>query len=170
MVQRMTRALLLDWSVYREVAADRGAMGQTLFVVLLVAVATGIGAMDSGGLRVVPSWMVLAFVQWIVWASLAYLIGTKLLPVSKTNAGWGNLARAVGYAQLPGTIRILGVVPGIGLVASMAAIVWQLMALVFAVRQTLSYESSWRALAVVAIGLPIYLVVAIGLSFTLQLT
>ncbi len=46
----MVRAVLLDKHLYNEVVADRGAMGQALLVVMLVAVATRIWLFDEGGL------------------------------------------------------------------------------------------------------------------------
>ena len=47
--QRMLRAALLDAEIYEEVEADRSATGQAMTVVMLSAVAAGIGTFENGG-------------------------------------------------------------------------------------------------------------------------
>ncbi len=47
---RMLRAVKLDAQLYEEVEADKGAMGQATTVVLLSALAAGIGNFSNGGL------------------------------------------------------------------------------------------------------------------------
>ena len=46
---RMIRAAKLDVQLYEEVEADRGAMRQAMTVVVLSAVAAGIGNIGAGG-------------------------------------------------------------------------------------------------------------------------
>ena len=97
--QRMFRAARFDGQLYDELAADPKATGQAFLVVLLVALATGIGSIGNAGwaaARGLPGGLVLAFIGWAVGAYLAYAIGTKLAPASGTKAGWSGLARARG--------------------------------------------------------------------------
>ncbi len=49
-------------------------------------------------------------------------------------------------------IRVVGIIPGLGAIVFMVAGVWMLVAMVIAVRQALDYTSTWRAIAVCAIG------------------
>ena len=49
MIKRMIGAAKLDTAIYEEVEADTSATQQALTVVVLVAVATGIGTFGSGG-------------------------------------------------------------------------------------------------------------------------
>ncbi len=149
---RMIRAAKLDVELYEEVEADRGAMGQAMTVVILSAVAAGIGNLGVGGLFGIVMGTVAALVGWYIWAFLTYFIGTRFLPEPQTSADHGELLRTVGFASSPGVIRILGVVPGLaGLVFAVAG-VWMLVAMVIAVRQALDYTSTWRAVGVCFIG------------------
>ena len=149
---RMIRAAKLDVELYEEVEADRGAMGQAMTVVILSAVAAGIGNFGVGGLFGIVMGTVAALVGWYIWAFLTYFIGTRFLPEPQTSADHGELLRTVGFASSPGVIRVLGVVPGLaGLVFAVAG-VWMLVAMVIAVRQALDYTSTWRAVGVCFIG------------------
>ena len=49
MLERMIRAARLSPQLYEEVEADTGATSQAMMVVVLVAVATGIGTTGAGG-------------------------------------------------------------------------------------------------------------------------
>jgi hypothetical protein len=46
----------------------------------------------------------------------------------------------------------LGIIPGLGTVVFVVASVWMLVSMVIAVRQALDYTTTWRAVAVCAIG------------------
>src|SRR3989304_4164455 len=146
----MFGAARLDASLYEEVEADRGLTGQATAVVLLSAVAAGIGATMYGpGL---PVTILAAVVLWYLWAFLTYLIGTRVLPEPQTKADFGQLLRTIGFASSPGVIRILGIIPGLVRPAFAVAHIWMLGAMVVAVHQALDYTSSWRAAGVVLVG------------------
>jgi len=68
-------------------------------------------------------------------AFLTYFIGTKLMPEPQTQADLGQLLRTIGFASAPGILGILGAIPLIGLLISLAIFVWMLIAMVVAVRQ-----------------------------------
>src|ERR671920_717385 len=84
-VDRMKGAALLDVPTYEEVEADTSATGQAATVVAIVA--------------------------WLLWSGITYLIGDKLLGGTAT---WGELLRTLGFAQAPGVLSILGIVPILG--------------------------------------------------------
>ena len=48
---RIIRASKLDVSLYEEVEADKGAMGQAMAIVVLSSLAAGIGSLSAGGLK-----------------------------------------------------------------------------------------------------------------------
>ena len=149
---RMIRAAKLDKSLYEEVEADKGAMGQAMTVVILSSVAAGIGGFGKAGFGGFLGGLVLALIGWFIWSYLTYVIGTKVLPVPETRADYGELLRVIGFSSSPGLIRVLGILPGFsGLVSGVAGI-WMLIAMVIAVRQTLDYTSTTRAVAVCIIG------------------
>ena len=149
---RMIRAAKLDVQLYEEVEADRGAMRQAMTVVVLSAVAAGIGNLAEGGLPGIVIGTLGALVGWYVWAFLTYFIGTRLLPEPDTSADHGELLRTIGFSSAPGLIRVFGVIPGLGPFVFAVAGVWMLIAMVIAVRQALDYKSTWRAVAVCAVG------------------
>ncbi len=149
---RMLRAAKLDAQLYEEVEADRGAMGQATVVVILAAVAAGIGNPAQTGVGGILALTVAALVSWYIWAFLTYMIGTRLLPEPSTRADLGELLRTIGFASTPGLIRVLGIVPGLANIVFALAGIWMLIAMVIAVRQALDYTSTGRAVGVCLIG------------------
>ncbi len=149
---RIIRAAKLDIALYEEVEADKGALGQAMGVVVLSSVAAGVGTALRGGLGGLLIGTIMALIGWYVWAYITYFIGTRLLPEPQTRADHGELLRTLGFASSPGLIRVLGILPGLAGIVFMAASIWMLVAMVIAVRQALDYTTTWRAVAVCAIG------------------
>ena len=149
---RMLRAAKLDVELYEEVEHDEGALGQATTVVVLSAVAAGIGSLGIGGLSGLVSGTLAALLGWYVWAFLIYFIGTRLLPEPQTRADHGELLRTIGFSSAPGLIRVAGIIPGLGAIVFSLAGIWMLVATVIAVRQALDYKSTWRAVGVCLIG------------------
>ena len=150
--QRMVRAAQLDMPIYKEVRVDTQATGQAMGVVVLSSIAQGIGAFALGGIRGFALGTVTALIGWFVWATIVYLIGTKILPEPQTRSDVGELLRTTGFASSPGLLRVLGLVPGLGFWIVVAVSVWIFMAMVIAVRQALDYESLERAVGVCLFG------------------
>ena len=149
---RIIRAAKLDAQLYEEVEADRDATGQAMAVVVMSALAAGIGSLESGGLLGLVGGTIVALVGWFIWAFLTYFIGTRLLPEPQTKADYGELLRTIGFASAPGLIRVFGIIPGIAPFLFLAAAIWMLVAMVIAVRQALDYTSTSRAVGVCLIG------------------
>ena len=160
---RMLRAAKLDVDLYEEVEADPEAMGQATAVVVLAALAAGIGNFTTLGLTGLVVGTLAALVSWYIWAFLTYLIGTKLLPEPETQSDVGELLRTIGFASSPGLLRVFGVVPALGDIVFLVAGLWMLVAMVIAVRQALDYKSTGRAIGVCLIGWVIQLVVLTGI-------
>ena len=151
-IARMIGAARLDVHIFEEVEADTTATRQALSVVALVALATGIASWGTGGLVGIVVGIVAAVAGWAIWAWIVYFIGTKILPEPETHADWGQLARTLGFAQSPGILRVLGVVPVLGEIILFVVFVWMFAAMVIAVRQALDYTSTVRAIGVVLLG------------------
>jgi hypothetical protein len=152
----MLGAALLDADTYEEVEADRGSTGQAALVVLLSAVAAGIGSIENGGLAGIGWQALAALVGWWVWAYISYFLGTRLLPGPETEADHGELLRTIGFSSAPGLLRVLGVVAPIAGPVFLLCTLWMLVAMVVAVRQALDYSGTGRAIAVCALGFPVY--------------
>lgn len=158
--ERAIGAALLDPAVYEEVEHDPGALGQAVAIVLIASVAAGIGgAAQEGGAGLVAGALA-SLLGWVVWAAVTWLVGTRLLPGPSTEADFGQLLRTIGFSATPGALAALGIVPVVGGVVVLAATLWQLVAMVVAVRQALDYESTGRAVAVCVVGFLAYLLVA----------
>ena len=68
MIRRMIGAAKLDTTIYEEVEEDASATQQALTVVVLVAVATGIGTFGSGGPLGLVVDIVAGIGLWALWA------------------------------------------------------------------------------------------------------
>ncbi|MCS5635306.1 MAG: YIP1 family protein [Myxococcota bacterium] len=152
LMDRMWRAAKLDPELYEEVEADKGSLGQATTVVVLSALAAGLGNLHYGGLGMLVLGTLAALLGWYIWAFLTYFIGTRLLPTAETEADHKELLRTTGFSAAPGLIRVLGLVPGLADAVFAIAGVWMLIAMVISVRQALDYTSTWRALAVCFLG------------------
>jgi hypothetical protein len=150
--QRIIRAAKLDSSLYEEVEKDTGALPQAMLVVLLSAVAAGIGGISKIGIGGIFIGAIIGLIAWYIWAMLTYLIGTKLLPEPQTKSNLGELLRTIGFSSAPGLIRILGVIAGLERLVFSLGAAWMLVAMVIAVKCALDYKSIWRAVGVCLIG------------------
>jgi hypothetical protein len=156
-INRMIGAARLQVSTFEDVEADRSATRQALVVVIVVAIATGVGTFE-GGIGQLLFGVAAGLVGWAIWAWITYLVGTKLLSTPHTQADWGQLARALAFAQSPGVLKVLGVVPVIGPLLFSIISLWQFVGMVVAVRQALDYNSTWRAVGVVLLAAIPYIV------------
>jgi hypothetical protein len=150
--QRIIRAAKLDSTLYEEVEKDAQALPQAMGVVVLAAVAAGIGSVSKIGMSGIIVGAVVGLIAWYIWAMLTFLIGTKLLPEPQTRSNLGELLRTIGFSSSPGLIRILGVIGGMEQLVFSFAAAWMLVAMVIAVKCALDYKSIWRAVGVCLIG------------------
>lgn len=155
----MIRAAKLDVALYEEVEADKEALGQAIMVVILSSLASGFGAIGNIGFKGLIIGTIVALASWFVWAFLTYAIGTKLLAEPQTKADLGELLRTIGFSSSPGVLRVLAIIPMLGIVINVVCGIWMLVAMVIAVRQALDYTSTWRAIAVCMIGFIVQLIV-----------
>lgn len=147
MTDRMIGAAKLDIDVYEEVEADTTATGQAAGVVAIVALCSAIGGI-GGGAQGVFGGLIAALVGWLLWAGVTYLIGDKLLGGTAT---WGELLRTLGFAQAPGVLFLLGIVPMLGWLISLAVGLWILVTGIVAIRQALDFGTG-RAIATALLG------------------
>ena len=168
-LHRVSGAAVLDGGVYEDVEADPGATRQAVTVVLLAAVAAGIGA---GGLvgphpAALASITALALSTWVAWGTLMFQIGTRLLPEAQTRATLGELLRTTGFAAAPGVLQVFAILPGMAVPVFVVTWIWMIGAMIVGVRHALDYQSTARAIAVclVAAGLALALAFAFGVVF-----
>ena len=162
MIQRMIGAALFNRHTYEEIEADQGALGQAIGVVLLVTLCGIIGGVIGGllvgeaiGLGIllgIIEGFVFGVVRWAIWVSVMYLVGGKMLRTGDTETTWSEVGRVVGFAYTPGVLSLFRFVPAIGWLFSLVGFVWQVSAVIVAVRQAMDFQSTGRAIGVVLLS------------------
>jgi hypothetical protein len=149
--QRMIGAAKLRTAVYEEVEGDSRATGQALAVVALSSVAAGLGVSGRTAADFAVG-AVAALLGWLIWATMTWFIGAKMLPEPQTKSNIGELLRTTGFSSTPGLFHVFGRVPLLGAALSFGVSLWMLVAMIIAVRQALDYRSTFRAAGVCLIG------------------
>ena len=157
--ERMKGAALLEVATYEEVEADTTATGQAAVVVVLGAIAAGIGA-ARGGPGLIVGAVLSSLFQWVVWAGITYVIGDKVLGGTAT---WGELLRTLGFAQSPRVLAVLGIIPGMQRIVFPVIWIWLLITGVVAIRQALDF-STGKAVATALLGWLAIMVLSIPLA------
>jgi hypothetical protein len=164
-VNRMIRAAKLEVPLYEEVEADLTATNQALMVVVLVAVASGIGQAGSGrnAIAGILFGLVTALIGWAVWSYVMYFVGTRFMGGTAT---YGELLRTLGFAESPGVLFIFGIIPGLGGLIRAIAGIWVLVTSFIAIRQALDIDNGKTVITIV-IGIVALVVVyaIIGIIF-----
>ena len=156
LTERMIGAAMLNVATYEEVEADETATSQAAIVVAVVAVAGAIGNyFRTDSTNGIIMGVVTAFVGWFLWAGLTYIIGDKLFGGT---ASFGELLRTLGFAQSPGVLAILGIIPFLGALVLFVIAIWQLVTGIVAIRQALDF-STGKAIATAVICWLIVMVV-----------
>ena len=168
-VSLMLRALRLDATLYREVAAPGGDTRQAALVVLLTAAAAGteglwVSASGAGLIAITH------MVAWPVWAAGLWFVGGRLRTPGGEASGFRQVARAIAFAQAPGVFFALGPVlylvlePLAGTVRSLV-FVWVLVGTFLAVRESLGLSNGQTLGALIAVGAAIAVLLGPAIIF-----
>jgi hypothetical protein len=159
MLKRMWLASKLDVPFYEMVESDASYTREAFFVVLLVALLSGIGAVATAGASIADLFLGFlgAILGWVAWAGITLFIGLHLTRSSETQSDMGEMLRVLGYAQSPQVFVVFAFVPLLGKAIVAVAALWSLIAGVVAIRQALDF-STGRAIITVIFG---WLVVAL---------
>ena len=145
----------LDVSLYEEVEKDEGAVNQAVTVVIVSSICAGIGSLIrslfGGGTGIVLIgaivWMIVTLVGWFIWSFIIYIVGTRITKGQETQADYGELLCTIGFSSSPGVFNILSFIPFV----PFAVGIWQLVAMVVAVRQALDFSTT-KAIMTCIIG------------------
>jgi len=161
---RLSGAAVLDAGIYESIESDPRATRQAAAVVLLSAVAAGIGAGGLIGPRpaVLAAISALALVTWLAWGMLMFQIGARLLPEPQTSATLSELLRTTGFAASPGLLQVFAILPGMAIPVFVGVWLWMIGAMIVGVRHALDYQSTGRAVAVCVVAAALALVMAFG--------
>lgn len=157
---RVIGAMTLNVATYEEVEADQSALGQAAAVVVLAAVSSGIGWIWYNGLTGLLTGTITSLIAWAIGATVVWAIGTKLMPGPNTKADIPEVMRVVGFAQAPGLLSFITIIPILGWFIMIALAIWGLVAWVLGVKQALDYDDwlkpvivcglAWLAMIIVA--------------------
>ena len=87
-----------------------------------------------------------------IWAFFIAFVGTRILPEPETESNTGELLRTLGFAYAPGVFYVFSSLPVIGSIVQLLVPLWQLAAMVVAVRQALDFSSTTRAIGVCVVA------------------
>jgi hypothetical protein len=159
----MMRAARLDVNLYNEVEADLNANSQALTVVVIVAIAGGIGSALAAARTGAPTavgaaligGIIAELIGWAVWSYVMYFVGTRFFGGTAT---WGELLRTLGFAYSPGVLLILRFIPFLGGLIAFVVGIWRIITGFIAVREALDI-SSGKTVATIVVGIIGYLIV-----------
>ena len=152
---RVMGAATLDAGMYETIEADRQATRQAFAVVVVAALAAGVGLAGTYGLdpRPLLTITLLGLIGWVGWAVLILRVGGWHMRQRGTRVTLGELLRTVGFAAAPGWLQVFALIPAVGVAAFAIAWAWTLAAVVVAVKHALDFGSTWRAVLVCAVSL-----------------
>jgi hypothetical protein len=151
---------------FEEIEADRSATGQAFLVVLVSAIAGGMGARGylEPSLTFLAIFATIALVVWLGWAYLILQIGGRQLRQPETQVDLAELLRTTGFAAAPGMLQIFALVPEIATPVFVVTWIWMWAAMVVAVKHSLDMRSTLHA--VVICGAALALVIAMAVLLT----
>jgi hypothetical protein len=158
---RVVGAMKLDPNAFEDVERDTTAIGQSVGVIALAAVAAGIGNVYYGGLTGIVSGAFMSIIGFLVWSLIIWLVGTKVMPEPATKADYPETFRVLGFSAAPGLASVVTIIPILGWLLMFAIWLWQIAAMVVAVRQVLDYSTTGKAIIVVLIGFVINIIVTV---------
>ena len=164
-LKRAIGAALFKVAIYEEVEHDRGATAQAAGVVGLVAIAAAAGGLEFGIMGLIAG-VLAAYIGWALWSGTCYIVGVQLF---EGTADWGELLRTIGFAQSPGVLLVLGVLPGAGFPLYLLILVWMIGTVLVAIRQALDF-STGRALATALAGFVPFMLGRMAIELLLGIT
>jgi hypothetical protein len=150
MIDRIVRAIRLDWTVFGEIAEDQGALKEAAIIVAIVTFLSAVGTgLAAGSLSTFfGAWIAGILVGWIGWAIITYFVGTALF---KGETDIPEMLRVLGYASAPNLLGLLSFIPCVGWIFPLIGGLLALVAGVIAIREAMDFDTS-NAIVTVIIG------------------
>lgn len=154
MIERILAVFKLDRAVFAEVEHDESATIQAAIIVAIVAALSVVGSIiqmlltvvRGGNLRIgalllsIIVTFLVAFINWVVWSAVTYLVGTQLF---KGQATLSEMLRVIGFAYAP---RMLQIIPCIG---GIVGAIWSLIASYFAIKEGLDLDDTGTIVTII---------------------
>ena len=160
MVDRVLRAIRLEPSLYRHVADRNDLTNEAALLVTVIAILSSLGVLISSQFNLVS--YVLQILNsllfgWILWAYIAYFVGTRLYNGRSSPA---EMMRVLGYANTPRLLGLLSFIPCIGWLFAFAGWLLSIIAGVIAIRESMEFDTNKAVITSVA-GLLVYIIASI---------
>jgi hypothetical protein len=157
-MERLIRALILDRSVYEEVAEDRTALSQAIGVVLLAGIVNGMAIPFLRGLVGALVGIVVSVAGWLLFSVIVYLIGARVMRAGATS--FRTVACCLGFADIPAVVNLLGVLPVIGVAVRITVWFWLLAAAIVATRAAFGVSRA-RGAVIAGLGFVVYVLLGV---------
>lgn len=171
MMDRVLKAAQLDVDFFNKVEADKSLNQEALMVVILVSVISGVGSFIGavmggrigGAVLALFVTVLMGVINYYIWSYVTHYVGSALFQATSDP---GELLRVLGYASGPRALGVLGFIPCLGGLISLAGAVWALVAGFIGVREALDLDTG-KTLVTVIIGWVIILVINLVMSAVL---
>lgn len=157
LIDRMLGAALLEPETYQEAVVAPSMRTHAALIVIISAVAAGVGSLGGGFTGLVLGSLAAVF-GWGLYCYAVSWAATNRFGVPRTAATWGATWRTLALASSPRVFLILAFVPAIGFLVGLAVHAWMLITTVFAVRMALDLETRPAIITAVIGLLPMLLV------------
>jgi hypothetical protein len=159
MFDRIIRAIKLDPTLYREVAKSENLLSESVIVVIIVAVVSGIGSL-AGSSRPLTAFIMDLFNNlifgWLLWSLVAYFVGTAFFD---GKSSINEMLRAIGYANAPRLLGLFGFIPCVGWIIVLIGAIFSLIAGVIAIREAMEFDTD-KAIITAIVGFVLYAISA----------
>jgi MFS family permease len=169
MFDRVMRAVRLDATLFREVADNEQYTNEAFIIVLIVSFFSASGAAVSAAMA--DGQPLLAFFSnllstillgWLLWAVIAYYVGTAL----EGKSSIVEMARTLGYANAPGLLGLFAFIPCVGRLAALAGVLLSLAAGVIAIRESMEFDTT-KAVVTAVLGFIVFIIVRVVIGFVM---
>jgi len=164
-LRRLVGAATFSVPIYEEVEHDDKATLQAAGVVGLVALAAALGGIEGGAGGLLAG-VFGAYLGWALWSGTCYLVGVQLF---EGTADWGELLRTIGFAQAPGILLVLGILPRVGVLLHIAILLWMVGTVLTAIRQALDFNTLKATFTALAGFVP-YMLVRTAIELVVGIT
>lgn len=106
-----------------------------LFGAIILTVVVGVPVLIFSAL----GGFLLPVLAWLIFSAVAFYAGAHLFGEPTTRVEFLPILRLAGFALAPGVLAIFNVVPLVGDIVMLVAVVWGLVAVTFAIRQTMMF-------------------------------
>jgi hypothetical protein len=154
----MIRAAKLDTELYEEIVVDHDYFIQSICVIILSSLSTGIACIPTKGILGLILVTIISLVCWLLWAYVTFFIANQLLPTKDKSVDFEEVIRITGFASTPGLIRIVAIIPSLFGIVFLISGIYMLIMMATAIKHAFDFDIL-RALGVSLIGGVIYAII-----------